>query len=55
MAQPSTYDTFKSCHILTAEPSTYDFVFLNLNLYYSIAKKAMVGPEHSSRSHFGPS
>ena len=29
MAQPSTYDKFERCYMLTAEPSTYDnFLFL---------------------------
>ena len=34
MAQPSTYDKFESCHMLTAEQSTYDnflFLFLETN------------------------
>ena len=34
MAQPSTYDKFESCHMLTAEPSPYDnflFLFLETN------------------------
>ena len=34
MAQPSTYDIFNSCHMLTAEPSTYDnilFLLLETN------------------------
>ena len=31
MVQPPTYDMFDSCHMLTAEPSTYDsFLFILL-------------------------
>ena len=31
MAQPSTYDNFQTCLMLTAEPSTYDY-----SLYFHI-------------------
>ena len=27
MAMPSAYDNFHTCHMLTAEPSTYPFYF----------------------------